>query len=293
MGVKIALMVIYNHRYDNNIPRIERLYGSRFSNIFHLMPFYDGEAENVIPVYDSSFYFQSYIAQGYQHIKDMGFTHFFVVADDMILNPQICEDNIWEIMGLSYEDCYISRLTIPQKRKDFWYWLPELLKYRIDQRGVEIKNILPSIQEAKRQFDLHHIPYGTIPIKRFLTKDWKTFKERVLKELPFSRKLKYPLVGGYSDILVITSEVMPRFCQYCGAFAATKLFVEVAIPTSLILSSKSFKTDIDLNIKRGDWAAGVIDEMVKEYRPSISQLLSHFPEGFLYLHPIKLSQWRD
>lgn len=51
---KIALMVIYNHRYDNNIPIIEDLYNNKFSHIYHIVPFYDGDKRNVISVYDSS-----------------------------------------------------------------------------------------------------------------------------------------------------------------------------------------------------------------------------------------------
>lgn len=65
VDMKIALLVLYNHRYDKNIPRIEKLYEGKFSHIFHLMPFYDGDHPNVFPVYESSYYFQSYIAQAY------------------------------------------------------------------------------------------------------------------------------------------------------------------------------------------------------------------------------------
>lgn len=38
----VALIVVYNHRYDRNIEVVERIYAGRFSNIFHLVPFYDG-----------------------------------------------------------------------------------------------------------------------------------------------------------------------------------------------------------------------------------------------------------
>lgn len=38
----IALVIIHNHRYDANIPRLDEIYKSRFSHIFHLVPFYDG-----------------------------------------------------------------------------------------------------------------------------------------------------------------------------------------------------------------------------------------------------------
>ena len=95
MEKKTALLVVYNHRYDKNIPVIDRIYANRFSYVCHLVPFYDGDQANVIAVYDSSHYFQNYIAQAYTHLKDKGFTHFFIVADDMILNPLVDENNLW------------------------------------------------------------------------------------------------------------------------------------------------------------------------------------------------------
>ena len=76
MDTKIALLVIYNHRYDKNILRIEQIYEGRFSHIYHVVPFYDGNKENVITVFDSSFQFQGYISQAYQHLKNKKFSHF-------------------------------------------------------------------------------------------------------------------------------------------------------------------------------------------------------------------------
>ena len=57
---KVALLVVYNHRNDRNIPRVQEIYKSRFSHIFHIVPFYDGhvDGEEVIPVYENSFYFE-------------------------------------------------------------------------------------------------------------------------------------------------------------------------------------------------------------------------------------------
>ena len=139
MEKKTALLVVYNHRYDKNIPVIDQIYANRFSYVYHLVPFYDGDQANVIAVYDSSHYFQNYIAQAYTHLKDKGFTHFFIVADDMILNPLVDENNLWAMTGLGANDCYISRLTIMQERKSFWPHTVKALKYKVKQRGVEVQ----------------------------------------------------------------------------------------------------------------------------------------------------------
>ena len=93
---KIAVLIIYNHHYVKNIPLIEKLYKGKFSHIYHIMPFYNGNEKNIISVYESSFRFQSYISQAYQKIKEMDFTHYFIVADDMLLNPDLTESNLFK-----------------------------------------------------------------------------------------------------------------------------------------------------------------------------------------------------
>lgn len=292
MDSKVVLLVVYNHRYDKNIPVIERLYKGLFSHIFHLVPFYDGTIENVIPVYDSSYYFQNYIAQAYTHISRMGFTHFLIVADDMILNPGINEKNIWEQMGIDYSDCYISRVSILQQRPTFWAHTVQGLKYKVVQPGVEIQKILPPKEEAERRFSIHGIPTGKVPLKRLIPHTWLQLYKNIIKELPFSLTLDYPLIGGYSDIFLVTSKEMPLFCQYCGAFAATKLFVEIAIPTALYLTADSVKIDKDVKLKRGDIWDNDIVELEKSFNKDLSALIHSFPEEKLFLHPVKMSKWK-
>ena len=51
MSSEVCLLIIYNHRYDDNIEKLERIYKNRFSDIYHIVPFYNGTIENVIPVY--------------------------------------------------------------------------------------------------------------------------------------------------------------------------------------------------------------------------------------------------
>lgn len=292
MDTKVALLVVYNHRYDKNIPVIDRLYKGLFSHVFHLVPFYDGTRENVIPVYDSSYYFQNYIAQAYTHISRMGFTHYLIVADDMILNPRINENNIWEEMGIDYTDCYISRISVLQQRPTFWAHTIKGLKYKVVQPGVEIQKILPSKEEAQRRFALHGIPTGKVPLKRVIPHSLQQFFKYVVKAIPFSLTPDYPLVGGYSDIFLVTSKEMPHFCQYCGAFAATKLFVEIAIPTSLFLTADSIKIDKDVKLKRGDIWNKAIDELEQSHNNDLNALIQDFPKEKLFLHPVKLSRWK-
>lgn len=291
MKTKVALLVIYNHRFDRNIDRIRQLYTGRFSHIYHIMPFYDGNEQGVIPVYDSSYCFSGYIAQAYSHLRNEGFTHFFMIADDMILNPLINENSIWENLGVNYGDCYIDEIVCFQQheKKRWWRRILDALDYTPNQLGVELKGILPNKEQAQKRFDFHKLPYSPIPRKELLR---NPKKKAFLKMLTMGRELSYPLVRAYSDILLITSDVMKNFANYCGAFSATRLFVEMAVPTALVLAADNIKTSQDVKLQPGAMWVERDFEILIPYENSLERLLTDFPEQKLYLHPIKLSQWK-
>lgn len=292
---EVVILIIYNHRYDKNISRLEEFYKGRFANVFHVVPFYDGKQENVISVYESSHYFSGYISQAYTQLKDKGFTHFFVVADDMIINPNLNENNLWQQMGIGISDCYMDDLLILQDQTEYWSHIVKAMDYVVAKNGVEISGIIPTRQEAERCFDRYNLSYGPIPKKLFgkwimQQKTWKMRKKiwRYLKK----RHLDYPLVGGYSDICLITADVMDKFALYCGAFAATDLFVELAIPTSMVLSAEKIKFNKDIKLSSGAMWSDEDMEFLQEYNFSLAKLIEHFPADKLYLHPIKLSKWK-
>lgn len=290
MTARVALLIIYNHRYDKNIDRIEKLYTKRFSYIYHVMPFYDGKEENVIPVFESSYCFSGYIAQAYGYLRKKGFTHFFIIADDMILNPVINEFSIWTELGICYDDSYIDELICFQHGgKRWWRRIIDALDYTPNQLGIELKGILPSKEEAERRFDFHGLPYTPIPRKELLR---NPRKKDFFKMLVKNNKLQYPLVRAYSDILLLPLDIMPKFTLYCGAFAATKLFVEMAIPTALVLSANNIKTGKDIKLEPGAMWTQEDLKILESYSLQLDKLLNDFPSEKLYLHPIKLSQWK-
>ena len=302
--MKIALLILYNHRYDKNIPRLEKLYEGKFSHIFHIMPFYDGDIPNVIPVYESSYYFQSYIAQAYHHIKNMGFTHYFVVADDMILNPSIDENNLFEMTGIPEDACYIDNIRIVSGEKSPWTFKYNAYLYNPAQRGVEIGNILPPYDTAKdiiNQQGFHPENLSLMEVLRdgfwALTHKRKRILLQTISSFFAHRKLKYPLVGGWCDILLLTDDMMSEFCKYSGAFAATNLFVEIAIPTAMILSTNRIVTTKDIKLQDNiplitAWSTKQQEEFYQKYNYKLNLLLENYPTNTFFIHPIKLSQWK-
>ena len=98
-------------------------------------------------------------------------------------------------------------------------------------------------------------------------------------------------MGAYSDLLVINKHSFPQFARYCGLFAASELFVELAIPTALVFSSKNIVTESDTTRSgRAYWGDEVKELGVFEFK--LNNLLANFPDEKLYIHPVKLSEWK-
>lgn len=302
---KVALVIIYNHRYDKNIELLEQIYKNRFSNIYHLIPFYNGTRPNVIPVYDSSYYFQGYVAQGLKSYFREEYEHYFFVADDMILNPVVNETNYTQHLKLNPQTSFIPYLGNFHDIKGFWPRTNEAYHYNVNVRGVEAKNELPTYEAALQRFEqfglsikplrfsqVWQIPTTRKALMKMLYRD--TFLPvRFIAHKLMGKKyhLTYPLIGSYADIFVVSGATIKQFCHYCGAFAATRLFVESAIPTALVLSADEIVTERDLQLQgRPLWTPEDFT-ILDKYNNNIEHLLRDFPEGYLYLHPIKLSKW--
>ncbi len=292
---KTALLVIYNHRYDKNIKRVHELYQNSFTYIYHLMPFYDGDNPNVIPVYESSHQFQSYISQAYTVLKTMGFTHFFVISDDLILNPIINENSLWDVCGIPDDYCMLPYYTELQNCSiKGWPRIKDAIDYKVEQDGVEVKNILPSKEDAKELFAFHQLSVSPITRSTY-RRVYPYFK---LGSIKLWRKgprkpieLDYPLVGGYCDTCLITADCMQKFCSYCGAFAAGNLFVELAIPTALFLATRKLIVCSKLKLKDGAMWTAEDKRALEKYENNLQKLLADFPADKMYLHPVKLSAW--
>ena len=302
MNHRIALLIIYNHKFDKNIPILEELYKNKFSDVYHIIPFYDGSKENVLPVYEAPGRFQSYIAQAYQQIirkkGDSYYTHYFSVSDDMILNPEINEKNFFNFLGIDTESCYITDLREIQKRKCCASLIPILLRYRTNKNSAELNNILPDANTAFDKFKQLGLSVSNIKINQLLKEAFnKLLEGNIIATLKYlfyikDRKIRFPLIWAYSDVLLITEAVMPSFCTYCGAFAATDLFVEVAIPSALILCSDKITTENQIKKSSISQLLGKEKyEFEKKYNFSINNLLANFPESLFFVHPIKLSKW--
>lgn len=304
--MRIALIIIFNHKYEKNIAILDRLYSKRFSSIFFLMPFYHGDDQRVIPVYENSFFFQGYIAQGFDKYFNDSFDYYFFVSDDLILNPQINEDNVTEFFQVDHESCFIPEIKELHKLEKYWRWVREAFEFNIHRKGVEAAMELPSYEEALKLFDRHGFQFGPLDFRniyrfKLSTINYYRFGQYIPFLLWLRKRLKYykvskfhlpyPVCGSYADILVINSTTIRKFAHYCGIFSALELFSELAIPTSLVFASRRIVTEKDISRKgRALWSKSDYLELAP-YNNSLGKLFESFPENCLYYHPIKLSKW--
>jgi hypothetical protein len=308
MKEEVVLIIIYNHRYDENIEILERLYKKRFSNIFHLIPFYNGEKSNVISVYENSHFFQGYIAQGFHQYFKKEFSHYLFIADDLILNPVITEINYKEYFKLDGKTSFVPELVTLHERETFWRRHKEAYDYTPRVIGIEVMSEIPDYEEALIHFKKFNLGIDSLRfdqiyprIKLSLETFKSAHKSKIFIAYVYSRlnswlkrksyDMSYPLVGGYSDIAIVPAKNIKQFCHYCGVFSATNLFVELAIPTAMVLSSEKIVTEKHLLLQgKALWTAEEYKEL-NRFGKNLKKLLSNFPENYIYLHPVKLSGW--
>ena len=300
----VALIIIYNHRYDKNIDIIEKLYKDRFSYIYHLVPFYNGNKANVIPTYESSYYFQGYIAQGFKSFFHERFSHYFFLGDDVLLNPKINERNYIEHLRLKESYDFLPNFINITEAGNTWPRFDEAFAYNPFNSGAEVEKELPDRNSALESFKKHGLEIKSLSFKQKVKreKNWKWYNVtqlfkigiwnmRSVKNRNKTYNLPYPVVGSYADIFVISSKVIKQFCHYCGVFAATNLFVELAIPTALVLTSDNIITESEISLKGQVMWTENDSQFLEKYNKQLKELLNDFPSTSLYIHPIKLSKW--
>ena len=319
-------MVIYNHKYPQNVPIINHIYGDRFSHIYHLMPFYQHpggekgdkkEEQNIIPVYDNSHYFQGYVAQGFHHYYQEDAPHYIFIADDLMLDPLINENNYADYFNLSENSAFMEDLIYLDCLFTPGGWAGAAAGYEFnrDIPGLEETHELPSAAEANNRFQslgLSAIDFDAkekafIPgIKLFnpflYVHSRKSLKYLALQIVKIRNKIKpyklsYPLVRGPSDICIVPGSTIHKLCYYCGIFAAANLFVEIAIPTALALVSDEIRLEKDITNKTGlnyitsDVIASKVALILAQHGNDPEKFLNNWQSEYLYIHPIKLSSW--
>ncbi|WP_457126471.1 hypothetical protein [Mucilaginibacter sp. HD30] len=247
--------------------------------------------------------------------------HYIIIGDDLILNPEINERNYTEYFNLGVDDGFIPEVFLlhdevtPRRlmrKAPHWFWNLNAVNFRPQKNGMEIQNELPTPEQAYSLLLQHGYAFKPVLDKELLTvnypawgaeniTDVKTYATHVANCFINNYKLNnekrrtihYPMVGSYSDIVIIPGNSVETFTHYAGIMAALDLFVEIAIPTALLLAVKKVVQEKDLHYNGLTlWNAAKTKQMEEEYNSALDSLFNNFPPKTLYIHPVKLSKWK-
>lgn len=312
----LAAVFLFNHRFERNIAKLETLYKKRFSDRQYIMPFARERGERVVPVYETSWNFSGHLAQAIPHLLRQNATHYAFIADDLILNPALNENNLLDALALGPRAGFIKSLaSIDVNRYRWWRALHERRNFDEKPSGFDHFAELPPRAEAEERFARLGIPSKPPAHKSMYEIGLNLHRYNryhpVSTALDFSRWHRrpstYPLLYGYSDFIVVPAYALERFGHYCGVLAAMNVFAEVAVPTALVLACDEVVTELALGEDfehqtertprnpaiplRGIelWGGPAIQAFNGPLDGSMERLVTDFPNDWLYVHPVKLS----
>lgn len=274
---------------------MRQIYGNK---IFNALLSWGGKTD-VISVYDSSYYFQGFITQAYARLMEMDVEYFLFIADDLMIHPEIDEWNAAQKLGLSKEkEIFCFNLSELNQRESFEWTSMRGSSEPFVRPGMEWHNELPFKEDAFALF------------REFMGKEYpRVYNEEFFQECTYSEEereafyrsngstweVPYPMARGYSDIFAVKKSSLGKVAHMFGIFAAMNMFVEIAMPTAMVLTVKrgnvSFVECSEFTSEMVLWKETEILNVEREYENNISNLLNRFPEGCLCIHPVKLSRW--
>jgi len=294
---KICLSFVFNHQFEQNIPKLRKLYDDRFSTIRYLSPFSKSTESDIIPIFEASIHFQGYFAQAFRHLP-RNCDYYVFCGDDLILNPSLNEDNL--INALNCDDsAYIKYLNPIWEHSFSWHKFEECNQITENEYTIPYQILLPSRNKLLKIYENHELYYRNLGFHNFKgVNEKKVTTNRIKSGISYflkngnKRFINYPLVEGYSDLIVVPQGHLELFCHYCGIFAAMNLWVDAAVATALILSGSKIKTEKDTNYSGTEYWYG--EEIINRLKPihnKLDNIGKLFKEDELYIHPIKLSSY--
>lgn len=322
--MKLCLVIVFNHRFDRNLPRLRDYYAGRFSKVVFLMPFADdleSIMEDVISVHHSSYLFQGFFGEARKRLAKIDCDGYVVAGDDLLLNPALNENNLHEKMGIKPTDGYTKSLASLYDAPLSWSRLRTTFRAFFAD-GLEWHRLLPPRDQAMEKSNLYGITHQPLGWRNFpspftreglssLVTALAWFAERNHASRLFAlgeTEIPYPAFYGYSDFLIVPGAAWNAFARYCEATAAMQLFVEAALPLAMVLACDHVETELAygtlfdapspvrrLRMKGVELQWNEHDRKTFEtrYQLNLTRLIREFPEDVLYFHPVKLSKWKQ
>ena len=249
------------------------------------------------PIFESSIHFQGYFAQAFIHLpKDC--EYYVFCGDDLIINPCLNENNLINALNCN-DSSYIKYLNPVWEHSFAWHKFEECNQFTEKEYSIPYHNLLPSRNALLKIYENHGFKYRNVGFHNLNgIKEKRITTNRIKSGISYflrngnKRYINYPLVEGYSDLIVVPQGHLELFCHYCGIFAAMNLWVDAAIATALILSGSEIRTEKDSNYSGTEYWNG--EEIINRLKPidnKLDKIGEIFEKDELYIHPIKLSSY--
>jgi hypothetical protein len=295
-----SLVIIFNHRFDRNLPVLRELYRDRFDKLLFLVPFYDGPDKDVVPVHYGSHEFGGFVFNAQEYLKEADTDYYAFAGDDLILRPDFDRD-VERHLKLKPQEGYIKRL-VPMTQLSYT-WPHTLSAMEVLYAGAfNWREFLPPSDEfiAKyKKMGIDYPPFSSAnlrpyrkprdfhEVRRWARRVWMYYRR------PERRHPALPLLESYADFFVVPRPALERFAFLNGIFAASKIHAELAVPTALAMSCNEVVTEEQLNESGLElWRSWDREAIEDRYQKDLNCLLDDFPEKTLYIHPVKLSGWK-
>ena len=117
-------------------------------------------------------------------------------------------------------------------------------------------------------------------------------KRFIIFENENSYQIPYTMAWGMSDIFCIDKGSLFEFSRLCGIFSAMNLFVEIAIPTAVVLMFQ--REEVSFFPDEGYYFLWGEDRTRLEefYNRDFSRLCEGWDSSKFFIHPVKLSGWK-
>ena len=154
---------------------------------------------------------------------------------------------------------------------------------------------MPLREELLSKYQTHGLKYKNLGIHNFRGIHDKTITcRRIISGIKYffnyglKRYVHFPLIEGYSDLIVIPKENLKLFCHLCGIFAAMNLWVDAAIATAMTLSCKKITQERDHELMGMEfWDPIDAEKAISKAEGKIEKISNLFSENISYIHRVK------
>lgn len=294
--MKTCLLLWFSWQFDKNIPRLDGLYEKRFPCRYYLMPFYQGDHPLTIPIHESSLHFQNYFAQA-DKVLPQDADYYVVCGDDMILHPDINDENIIDFIGC-HDKAYVKYVNAVTDHSFAWHRFSEALHFLDKYQAIPFYDMMPGREELLETYKRHGIEITNIGSKNFKGVWDKTVSwERVKAGLKFifskdrKRFAEWPLVEGYCDFVVVPRKYWKKFVYYCGILGALNVWHDCGVVTALLLACEEVMQEKDAKAFGVELWNQEVEDLYGQYKGDLQKLLADYKPNQIYTHPVKLSRW--